>query len=147
MSETLKQFDERFAAGDIFRSATEICDMHLVRNNELLTDYKSDKIWPNNLVTGENTRERPYANLYARLTAKSNVYTVHCRVQVLKKSRSTGVAEWDEGKDGVSSEYRGSSVIERYVDANDTKLPDFVSDVTKRVDDFYKFRVVNTKKF
>ncbi|MEI6535489.1 MAG: hypothetical protein WCN98_09135 [Verrucomicrobiaceae bacterium] len=59
MSETLKQFDERFAAGDIFRSATEICDMHLVRNNELLTDYKSDKIWPNNLVTGENTRERP----------------------------------------------------------------------------------------
>ncbi|MEI6535488.1 MAG: hypothetical protein WCN98_09130 [Verrucomicrobiaceae bacterium] len=72
---------------------------------------------------------------------------MHCRVQVLKKSRSTGVAEWDEGKDGVSSEYRGSSVIERYVDANDTKLPDFVSDVTKRVDDFYKFRVVNTKKF
>ncbi len=147
MEETLKQFDARFTAGDIFRSASEICEMHLVRDGEMLSDYTANKIWPNNLVTGENTRERPYTNIYARTTTKSNVYTVHFRVQVLRKARSTKPAQWDEIKDSILSEHRGSSIIERYVDAADTALPDFITDTTKSVDAYYRFRVLSTKKF
>ncbi len=48
------------------------------------------KFWDNgsttgNTVTGDNLREKPYADLYPRLTTKSNTYTVHFRVQNAQK--------------------------------------------------------------
>ena len=149
MDQTLKQFDDRFAAGDIFRSASEICEMHLVRVDELLTDYTKDKIWPNNLVTGENTRERPYTNLYARLTTRSNTYQVHYRVQLLQKARSTSASKWNETKDRVTAEQRGSVLLERYLDPNDPDLPDYVANpaAAGALDDYYRFRVIGKKLF
>ena len=61
------------------------------------------------------------------------------------------------GKDQVLSEYRGSSIIERYIDANDQMLSnvDFAqaiggggaSDPSLNLDRYYKFRVVSTKRF
>lgn len=154
--ETLKQFDGStdglFGKGDIFRSATQICDLHLVRKGEQLTDYQNDKIWPNNLLTGDNTRERPYTNLYGKLTTKSNSYTVHIRAQVLRKTDSGNAADWAtwrETRDATISEFRGSSLIERYVDPSDPTLVDFAlpANAGAALDTAYKFRVISTKKF
>ena len=157
--QTLLQADDRFDgvgkynsafAGkpDIFRSASEICELHLVRQDESLEgDYVKGTIYDGALMTGDNTRERPYTNLYAKLTTRSNVYNVHFRVQRLKKAASSSAAQWDDVRDQVVGEYRGSTMIERYVDPGDPKLPDFATTPNTSLDSFYKFRVLSTKKF
>jgi uncharacterized protein (TIGR02600 family) len=157
MTETLKQADDRFngvgaydsrfaGSPDIFRSATEICELHLVRQSESLSDYTSGKIWDSALMTGDNTRERPYTNLYAKLTTRSNVYTVHLRVQGLRKSKGSDPTQWDESKDQVVGEYRGSALIERYIDPGDPLLVDYAT-TSGNLNARYKFRVLSTKKF
>jgi hypothetical protein len=150
MAQTLQQADERFAAGNAFRSATQVSELHLVREGESLSEYRAGTIWPKNLVTGENTREKPYTDTYARLTTKSNSYTVHMRVQALKQKASAIAAEnesWKENPDAIVAEYRGSTLLERYLDTG-AQLPDFTSATsTASVEDFYKFRVISTKRF
>jgi len=150
MAQTLKQADDRFAAGKAFRSATQISELHLVRNGESLSEYLSGSIWPNNLVTGENTREKPYTDLYARLTTKSNSYTVHMRVQVLKKKTATTPGDdsvWREGVDQMVSEFRGATLLERYLDTG-AQFPDFATSTSSvSVEDFYRFRTISTKRF
>jgi hypothetical protein len=81
------------------------------------------------------------------------------RVQGLQKSRSTDPAQWDETKDKILGEYRGSAMIERFIDSGDPDLPDFATntggnatrfpDPQARFDinSYYKFRVLSTKKF
>lgn len=150
LTETLNQFEDRFAKGEIFRSATQICEMHLVRTGETLAQYTGNLIYPQNLPTGDNSRERPYANLYAKLTTKSNTFTVHVRAQVLGKARSQDDADWAkwrEGHDKTVSEYRGSTLLERYIDPADPNLSDFATNPAAVVDDAYKFRTVTTKRF
>jgi uncharacterized protein (TIGR02600 family) len=155
-AKTLAQADTRFAAGDIFRSATEICELHLVRQGETLADYTSDAIWPKALITGDNTRERPYTNLYAKLTTRSNTFTVHVRAQVLRQSGGSGGTEWAvwrEGRDQQIAEHRGSTTIERYIDPSDPALSvaskdaDFATNPDLTADNFFRFRIVATKKF
>jgi len=150
MAQTLKQADDRFAAGKAFRSATQISELHLVRKGETLSDYQSNKIWPNNLVTGENTREKPYTALYARLTTKSNSYTVHMRVQVLKKKAGNSPSDdatWNENTDEMVSEFRGATLLERYLDTG-AQFPDFATSTSSvSVEDFYRFRTISTKRF
>lgn len=173
-TETLKAFEERFDSNDIFRSASEICDVFLYPAKQptasnldapatpLVTRTTSGsnrdaalKTWwyggtqPKSL-TGDNLRERPYNFLYPKLTTKSNSYTVHLRVQTLKKVRSTDPDSWVEGTDQVQSEYRGSSLIERYIDPNDERLPDFATEsdpATGNIDQYYRFRVVQSRQF
>ncbi|MGB8355389.1 MAG: Verru_Chthon cassette protein A [Chthoniobacteraceae bacterium] len=154
VDETIKAFSSYFTSNtDIFRSASQICDIALVPSQDangtvvpLPFDYTT--FWSTHRITGDNTRERPYATIYPRLTTKSNTYTVHMRVQSLKKSNVTGAATWVEGSDTVLSEYRGSQTIERYVDPGDA-LPDFAdpANQTTALDAFYKFRVVSSKQF
>ena len=100
-------------------------------------------------ATGDNLREAPYAQLYPRLCTRSNVFTVHYRVQLLRKSRSTPRDQWKEGVDNVVAEYRGQSTIERYLDPTDTSIPDFAAatHAAQAVDDFYKYRVINRRQF
>jgi len=148
--ETLEQFDAKFANQELFRSASEICDIALIPQGSsypLAADFWSST----NALTGDNSRERPYTNLQTRLTTKSNTYTVHYRVQSLKKSTATGVDVWDEGQDKITAEYRGSTTIERYIDPNDSRIPDYAasSDPTSAASlgNFYKWRVLNTRKF
>jgi len=150
---TLQQFKEKFATGKIFKSATEICDQDLVPIADpagvpqTWTSSWASKFWAANANTGDNTRERPYANLYPRLTTKSNTFTVHYRVQTLKKSPGGTPNLWDEGRDQIVGESRGSAIIERYVDVNDPRIPDFATDTSARLDTYYKFRVINSKRF
>ncbi|MEO6741519.1 MAG: Verru_Chthon cassette protein A, partial [Chthoniobacteraceae bacterium] len=149
VEKTLAQADARFANGDAFRSATEVCELHLVRTGESLADYQNGSIYGQALATGDNTRERPYANLYANLTTKSNTFNVHMRVQVLRKRPGTATeyAGWNEDLDTVVAEHRGSALIERYVDASDPNLPDFATNTNTTLDNYARFRILSNNKF
>ncbi len=104
-------------------------------------------------LTGDNLRERPYAEIYPRLTTKSNTYTVHLRVQALRRAGNVDPTVWVEGRDQVLGEYRGSSTIERYVDPAERDMPDYVQTAEGSnaneltLDHFYKFRILTTKRF
>jgi uncharacterized protein (TIGR02600 family) len=151
--ETLKQFEQRFAAGknQPFKSASEICDLFLVPKGQFLTGMTD--FWNNTYsLTGDNLRERPYATLYPRLTTKSNIFSVHFYVQTLKQVNRTTPASWqtwDEKKDVVTGEYRGTAVVERYIDFNDN-LPDYTLsglDPSETLDKHCKLRVLMVRKF
>lgn len=153
MTKTLVAFEEKFKNNDLFRSASQICEVNLVppevtpaSPTVAETNVAMAAFWNNNQLTGDNLREKPYVDLYSRLTTKSNAFNVHFRVQVLKKSRSTSPTTWDERKDQVMNESRGSSIIERYIDLASTTLPDFAQAGAPSLDNYYKFRVLSTKK-
>jgi uncharacterized protein (TIGR02600 family) len=158
--ETMKGFIARFNSNDIFRSPSEICTLPLVPN-DINTTYSPAPTyaniatyWQNHQLTGDNSLERPYANIYPLLTTKSNTYTIHFRVQTLKQALSPTAdsaswTSWREGTDVITSEYRGSQTIERYVDPNDPTLPDFAANPspTQTLAPYYRFRVLSTKQF
>jgi hypothetical protein len=104
-------------------------------------------------MTGDNLRERPYATLYPRLTTKSNVYSVHVYVQTLKqlpRQDAAGWKTWDENRDVVTGEYRGTTVVERYIDLEDPRVPDFATlpaGENPTLDSFTKLRVITNRKF
>jgi len=54
---------------------------------------------------------------------------------------------WRPELDTVQAEYRGSSIVERFVDPNHPDLPDFATDPTRVLDEFYQYRVVNPRRF
>ena len=151
ITETLKAFDDRFSnkTGSnayVFKSATEICDLNLVPKGQ--TQSSMSTFWADNALTGDNLRERPYAHLYPRLTTRSNTYTVHVRVEALKKSPSTPPGQFVPGRDQVAGEYRGSYLIERFIDPNDSNIPDSATQTTlTSLGPLYRFRVLNTKQF
>tara|TARA_R110002096_G_scaffold273001_1_gene466795 strand:- start:4440 stop:6593 length:2154 start_codon:yes stop_codon:yes gene_type:complete len=167
-SATLAQFEEHFNNGeDIFKSATEICDIHLIPEEIQkrfgipdrytsgsytpdMEGMQSGVFWERHSITGDNTRERAYTNMQQRLTTKSNTFKIHFRAQVIKQSRRGSDDEyklWRPELDTVQAEYRGSSIVERFVDPNNPGLPDFVTEPDKSLDEFYQYRVVNPRRF
>ncbi|XHR28893.1 MAG: Verru_Chthon cassette protein A [Chthoniobacteraceae bacterium] len=174
IDETLKAFDYKFLQGDIFRSASQICEMFLYPNdpsdtsdpvpplmsaNSPLKTWDSAnsniKTWWNNYtLTSDNGREEPYNAIYSRVTTKSNTYTVHWRVQALRKGTGNqGV--WDDAHDAVQSELRGSTLVERYLDPNATNIPDYAANTNyfsapgdvKPMSAYYKWRIVTENYF
>lgn len=155
--ETLKGFAARFASKDLFRSASEICTLPIVPSGSTYAKCTDTNINSNywtstssgHRLTGDNSRERPYATIYPRLTTKSNTFMVHVRVQALQKSARTQAAVWDDDRDVVAGEYRGSQTVERYVDPNDANIPDFTdsSSGTASLNKYYQMRVVFTRRF
>jgi uncharacterized protein (TIGR02600 family) len=148
---TLQQFATKFASGSVFRSATELCELDLFPAGYSAT---MAAFWSQNRLTGDNLREKPYVDIYPRLTTKSNAYTVHYRVQALQKARSTAPGQWVDSTDRVVTDYRGSALVERYIDPADNTLPDFASLAVSNpsspllnLDRFYRMRVVSTKRF
>jgi len=174
---TLAQFKNLFATGEIFRSAAEICDVYLEPQadpsgttqdwtNWTLpgspsTSSDAETYWAKMKLTGDNTRERPYNGLYSRLTTKSNTYTVHVRAQSLKAPKGLADGTWVENPQLIVSEYRGSVTINRYLDPQDTNIPDFMTPGTNfdasaahptnpfkySLDNYYKYRVLETRQF
>jgi hypothetical protein len=159
---TLLQFDDRFARNDVFRSPSQICEIHMVPEGESVTatpgtagfqgafDAWASGFWNTNRLTGDNLRERICTNLVGRMTTKSNSYTVHVRAQSLKKAPGTPANVWNEGRDKVTGEYRGSSVIERYINPNEPTIPDFPTTWPADPADlgpFYKWRSVDNRQF
>ena len=170
---TLTLFADRFTAANNnpFKSATEICDMFLVPKPETVTasgvipatktpytttigstaplTYTTN-FWQSasgGAGTADNLRERPYAALYPRLTTKSNTYTVHLRVQSLKKRPGSDPQTFDQTRDVVTSEYRGSFMIERFLESSASNFDITATSGTNSILGPYKFRVVNTKQF
>lgn len=181
---TLRQFEERFnfgvgavnnnipnnLRGGLFRTASQICELHLIPNpvqngfNLSPTDVREyatrnsamGTFWARHCSTGDNTRERPYSNLYARLTTRSNTFRVHVRAQSIRKSlRSSEPAQFNPEKDVMTGEFRGSFLLERYIDQGD--LQRFVNRLNyagsndpfamQPLEDFYRFRILESKRF
>ena len=136
----------------LFRSASEICDVDLYPLDLTLSGTWGG-FWENYSQTGDNQRERPYAHIYPRLTTKSNVFTVHMRCQAIKKgpvSAANPVDKFDPVKDQVVGEYRGSAIVERFIDPNDPSLANFdqtSGGIGEKVDAYYRYRIVATKQF
>jgi uncharacterized protein (TIGR02600 family) len=175
VTETLRQFDERFendgnlpaVSRGLFRTASQICEMHLIPADRLGTNTvnvnkptrannrqsQMNTFWLQHSVTGDNVRERPYSNIYSRVTTRSNTFRVHMRAQVIRKARSVAVDTVDPVKDAIVSEYRGSTLIERYIDPTDVSavIPDYAASSNPlslpSLETFYKFRTLESKRF
>ena len=175
VTETLRQFDERFendgslpaVSRGLFRTASQICEMHLIPADRQGTNTvnvnkptrannrqsQMDAFWLQHSVTGDNVRERPYSNIYSRVTTRSNTFRVHMRAQVIRKARSVAVDTVDPVKDAIVSEYRGSTLIERYIDPTDVSavIPDYAASSNPlsqpSLETFYKFRTLESKRF
>ena len=152
---TLQQFEDKFRDGELFVSASEICDVFLVPRTYRWPGFRDASEWYGDrfVLVGDNVRERPYADLYPRLTTRSNTFTVHYRVQVLR-SPDTASADtaragrWDETRGSVVAEVRGSTVIERFLDPARTDLPDYTAAPFDRpLDQFYQWRIVGGSRF
>lgn len=143
---TLAQLDDRFRSGKAFITPSEICEIHLIPEG-ISGPEAMEKFWEDHRLTGDNTRERPYANVYPRLTTRSNTFRVHYVAQTISKARSSAPDVMEE-KDELSGEHRGSTVIERWLDPAQRDLPDFSSgEATDTLDRYHQFRVIETKKF
>lgn len=165
--ETLKGFENRFSKWDVFRSAAEICEIFLVPERRPGASYGTSAPggyedmteWWNGSpgspdaqeLTGDNLRETPYGQLYPRLTTQSNTFTVHYRVQSLQKARSSDPTVWDESRDRVNAEFRGSATLERYMDPNELQIGEIGvgggSSFTNTWDHHYRVRVIQRKQF
>ncbi len=112
--------------------------------------------WKSYALTGDNSKERTYTNLYSRLTTKSNVYQTHMIVEAIQKVRSTAHDVFDPERDKVTGRWRGSAVIERNIDPGKIKpgpdsVPDYFADSRfsrlPSMEEFYNYRVLNVKQF
>jgi uncharacterized protein (TIGR02600 family) len=156
--------DRRFSNNDVYRSASEVTTIFMVPSRQpgspnspagpagatpLARYNNTASWWDDKLLSGDNLRETPYDHLYSRITTKSNTFTVHYRVQALKQTGAAGWDTWDEAKDVVVSESRGSETIERYVDPNDTTIPDFTdpANYAKNLAPYYRWRTLLAKQF
>ena len=187
LDETVKQLDERFAfisssaaVGNVglMLTASQLCELHLIpdldgkpapavgelpREPELTGLTQDTRLtamrtyWKHNDLTGDNTRERPYANLYQKFTTRSNTFRVYFTAQTLKKARSLEPNEVDTRKDTVTSEYRGSALFERYLDlstsgaavlsAYDYGAATNLTALSKSLESFYHYRIIELKQF
>jgi len=175
--ETVRQYTRRYEKGvdpegfglpfNVFRSASEICETWLVPEPEgvvtledvigtVSSNGERSGFWEEHKLTGDNLRERPYANLYPRVTVRSNVFKLHMVAQTLQKATSENVKSFDSTKDSVTAEWRGSCLIERSIDPRDdllnnkdyTKLNTVTLDpkVTPKLDVYYTYRVTEVKQ-
>jgi uncharacterized protein (TIGR02600 family) len=141
---TIAQIESRFAGGDIYLTEGEICSVPLIPDN--LGSATPENYWTSpggaGFLTGDNLRELPYAQIYSRLTTRSNSYTVHIRAQVLQKLKDgSNPTVWREGIDQVVGEWRGSYEIERYLD------PAATAPAPGAPLGPYKFRIVSAQRF
>lgn len=167
LDKTIRMFDLYFNSGaqeQIFRSASQICEQYLVPDDPAANPTLAimQNFWNSKRLTGDNERERPYADIYPRITTKSNTYTVYMRVQTLRKRPLIGGTaakqkqwhlEWNEGQDQVLAEYRGATTIERYLDPQDRRLigttakpPEYDAD-RRSLEPIYRFRTLDSKRF
>jgi len=179
LDNTLKQITDRQKRNKPFVSASEICDITLVpqdvtplpspvvmqshvgagfnANTPLAEfDAKLAAFWAQHLLTGDNSLEKPYAHIYPRLTTRSNSYTVHVRVQTLPQSTRNASFILKATQSQPTGEFRGSFLIERYLDGNTANFVDKAGnpvtppangDTTGLALGPYRFRVVSSKQF
>lgn len=146
---TLKLWKEAvFDQGKTFISPSQICEHPLVPEGITATAAAVQSFWATHRLTGDNTKERPYAHLYPRLTTRSNVFRVHFIVETLKKVRGTQPDAFDPAQDQVTARHQGSRLIRRTLDTTRTDLPRYlppesgpVATTPKPLDLFYDWQV------
>jgi uncharacterized protein (TIGR02600 family) len=169
---TVDGLNLRLDGGDVFRTASEICGQFLVPRrisghaydgggfsptDPASLQYSGMTTWWNGSAgsagdafeaTGDNLRESPYAQLYPRLCTQSNVYCVHYRVQVLQQARGAPASTWDDTRDHLLADRRGSCVIERRLAPQASPLPDPASSSTARsLHEVQSLRIVSQTPF
>ena len=157
----LEQIDDLLASGRLFTSVGQFCEIHLppqpqsahgdpagfVNTSRPIADRMAD-FYSHYRGTADNLRERPYANLVPRIETRSNSWTVHCRVQVISRPRGADPARVVPDEVRVLSEYRGSKVIERFIDPDDPDLPDHaVQPSAPSLDQLHQFRIHSARRF
>lgn len=173
INETIRHMQERLNAAatvapakqGLFRTASQICEVHLIPqtfgSEQPLTglNYSNlqstmNSFWTANGVTGDNTRERPYANLYQKVTTRSNTFRVHFVAQTIRKARSVAADQIDESKDNVTAEYRGSALLERFLDFTNKRSTDYTDYAAlpspfsaPSLESEYRYRVLEMKQF
>jgi uncharacterized protein (TIGR02600 family) len=143
---TIAQLENRFAAGDAYLTEGEVCSVPLVPQGATAANLAG--FWNAHALTGDNLRELPYAQLYSRLTTRSNSYTVHVHVQVLQKLPGDPQQNvWKEGTDIVLGDWRGSYEIER--DLDPAASPPAAATATTPGQPLgpYRFRIVSSQRF
>jgi len=148
---TLAAFRERFAAGDLFRSESEIATLPIHPVSATKISSMAD-FWKKHRLTGDNLRERIYTTLYPRLTTRSNTFTIYYRIEALQKVSSTPAGYWREGSDVVLAETRGSTTMERYIDTSRADIPDYAAragelDDLPDLSRFYRWRILSRRLF
>jgi uncharacterized protein (TIGR02600 family) len=145
---TIAGLESRFTGADAYLSESEICTVPLVPQG--VTKSGLDAFWNNSTgggrLTGDNLRELPYAQLYSRLTTRSNSYLVHVQVQVLQKlPGDPHQDQWNDATDRVLGEWRGSYEIERDLDPA-ASAPAAAPAPAVPVGP-YHFRIVSSRRF
>lgn len=175
---TLVQFDNVFNNNQIFVSPTQLCDLYLVPQNGdaaslgLSGSSTAAQVhsamsgptgyWSTHLLTGDNSRERPYTVIYPRLTTQSNTYRVHYWVQTLKKASAGTLGPtffidpngtYAGAKDSIRGQLRGSFLIERYLQSDDSRnafatwCSSNYPTPTSNLNSFYKIRILGSTDF
>ncbi|MEM7144655.1 MAG: Verru_Chthon cassette protein A [Verrucomicrobiota bacterium] len=165
VEQTRRQFEDqtygKFGKGEVFKSPSELCEIHLVPDGAELSPSSSgwelkkgsNDFWTgSSLHSGDNSRERPYTNRIENLTTKSNTFNVHLKAQAITKSPTTPPDTFVEDRDTITSEYRGSTMIERYIDPNDQAFQErdyryFRQNDLEPLDDFYRYRILSHRRF
>ncbi|XHR30561.1 MAG: Verru_Chthon cassette protein A [Chthoniobacteraceae bacterium] len=172
-----ERFSNTDPSQNIFKSAAEICSIPLAPTQNTTTKIATGhsatppanpihsvniagasdaatlraeikNFWAYSTLTGDNTLEAPYNALYPRLTTQSNTYIVYVRAQALQVGGSSTGGKFTNIRNRVTGEYRGSYEIERYLDLNDTALPDpAAGSYSKTLYPYYKFRILSAKQF
>lgn len=133
-----------FDQGQVFLTASQICEQHLVPEgfSGSVSNTEMQNYWSQHRLTGDNTRERPYAHLYSRLTTRSNSYRVHFIAQTVTKARSTAPDTFDPARDRVTATRQGSAILRRQLDLDHPSLPDYLTeDDAPPLDSFYHWQV------
>lgn len=123
--------EERFAKGKVFLTPGQLCEHHLIPDgvvsaDALPTREAMEAFWKVHRLTGDNSKEQPYTHLYSRLTTRSNSYKVHFVAQALRKAASSRPDTFDSTRDRVLSTFRGSCTIRRFINPEQTGLPDYL---------------------
>jgi hypothetical protein len=138
---------EVFDKGEVFLTPGQICEQYLVPEGvapsaQSVSRTDMENFWKIHRLTGDNTKERPYAHLYSKLTTRSNTYKVHFIAQELQKVRSTSKDGFDSRRDRITGTSAGSAVISRRVDLNSPELPDYMTTTNaKPLDHFYRWSI------
>jgi hypothetical protein len=85
--------------------------------------------WATHRLTGDNTKERPYATIYPHLTTRSNTFELHVVAESIEKNPDTPSDVFDPALDRVAGRVQKRVVIEWRIDPNNPEIPDFAEEV------------------
>ena len=147
-TETLKQFDAKFAQDEAFMTESEICEHFLIPEGQQWDNEGTSMraFWDAHRLSGDNTLERPYAGLYGRLTTRSNVFRLHFRIQEIVKSTDSPADRFDPDQDSIGSDRQGSKILERVLNHQHPDLPSYstrqlIQVGRPRIEQFYDYHV------